>query len=87
MRYEPPLFRPPSEASSYLLQATIGCSWNNCTYCQMYRTKAFRIRPLRDTLEDIRLAATRLGRSSPIEPWRPQRAANTSDGGGSEAGN
>ncbi len=29
-----PLFRPPSEANSYILQATIGCSWNNCTYCQ-----------------------------------------------------
>ena len=29
MRYEPPLFRPPSEARSYILQATIGCSWNN----------------------------------------------------------
>ena len=32
MRYEPPLFRPPSEASSLILQATLGCSWNNCTY-------------------------------------------------------
>jgi len=35
MRYEPPLFRPPSEARSYILQATLGCSWNNCTYCHM----------------------------------------------------
>lgn len=34
MRYIPPLFRPPSEASSYILQATLGCSWNNCTLSQ-----------------------------------------------------
>ena len=33
MRYEPPMFRPPSEAHSLILQATLGCSWNNCTYC------------------------------------------------------
>ena len=61
MRYEPPLFRPPSEARSYILQATIGCSWNNCTYCQMYRTKAFRVRPLAETLEDIAMAGSRFG--------------------------
>ena len=57
MRYVPPLFRPPSEARSYLLQATLGCSWNNCTYCQMYRTKTFQVRPLRDTLEDVATVA------------------------------
>ena len=61
MRYEPPLFRPPSEARSYILQATIGCSWNNCTYCQMYRTKAFRVRPLAETLEDVAMAGSRFG--------------------------
>ena len=61
MRYEPPLFRPPSEAKSYILQATIGCSWNNCTYCQMYRTKSFRVRPLAETLEDVALAGRRFG--------------------------
>ena len=61
MRYEPPIFRPPSEAYSYILQATIGCSWNNCTYCQMYRTKTFRVRPLAETLEDVREAGRRLG--------------------------
>jgi radical SAM superfamily enzyme YgiQ (UPF0313 family) len=61
MRYEPPLFRPPSEARSYILQATIGCSWNNCTYCQMYRTKSFRVRPLADTLDDITAASLRYG--------------------------
>lgn len=57
MRYVPPLFRPPSEARSYILQATLGCSWNNCTYCQMYRTKTFSVRPLADTLADLDLLA------------------------------
>ncbi len=56
MRYEPPLFRPPSEAHSYILQATIGCSWDNCTYCQMYKSKPFRVRDLSEVLLDIEMA-------------------------------
>jgi radical SAM superfamily enzyme YgiQ (UPF0313 family) len=56
MRYEGQIFRPPSEAYSYILQATIGCSWNHCTYCDMYRAKRFRLRELAETLEDIELA-------------------------------
>ena len=61
MRYEGKLYRPPSEAHSYILQATIGCSWNKCTYCDMYREKDFRVRPLEDSLEDIRLAGEAYG--------------------------
>jgi radical SAM superfamily enzyme YgiQ (UPF0313 family) len=56
VRYEGNIFRPPSEANSYILQATIGCSWNACTYCAMYRDKSFRVRELDETLEDVRLA-------------------------------
>src|SRR5262249_17980719 len=61
VRYEPPLFRPPSEAHSYILQATIGCSWNHCTYCDMYRSKQFRVRELRETLEDVEAAGAKFG--------------------------
>jgi len=56
MRYEGRIYRPPSEAESFIVQATIGCSWNHCTYCDMYRDKQFRVRDISQTLEDIKLA-------------------------------
>lgn len=61
MRYVEPVYRPPSEASSFLPQATVGCSWNHCTYCAMYREKQHRIRPLPEILEDISQAADTIG--------------------------
>src|SRR5512139_576257 len=61
MRYEGPLFRPPSEADSFILQATIGCSWNHCTYCAMYRHKAFRVRRLEEIRADVAEAAAGVG--------------------------
>lgn len=61
MRYIGTVYRPPSEANSFLLQATIGCSWNHCTYCAMYRDKQYRVRPLDETLEDIAMAGRSLG--------------------------
>jgi radical SAM superfamily enzyme YgiQ (UPF0313 family) len=57
MRYEGQIYRPPSEADSYILQATIGCSWNKCVYCDMYRDKEFRVRELAETLADLAMAA------------------------------
>jgi radical SAM superfamily enzyme YgiQ (UPF0313 family) len=53
MRYEGRIYRPPSEAEALILQATVGCSWNHCTYCDMYRHKRFRVRELEQTLADI----------------------------------
>jgi radical SAM superfamily enzyme YgiQ (UPF0313 family) len=61
MSYAGTVYRPPSEANSFLLQATIGCSWNHCTYCAMYRDKQFRVRPLAETLEDIAAAGRSFG--------------------------
>ena len=57
MRYREPVFRPPSEADSYLLHVTYGCSHNECTYCAMYRTKRFEVRPENEVFEDIEAAA------------------------------
>ncbi len=53
MRYEGPVFRPPSEADSLIVQATIGCSWNHCTYCAMYSGKVYRARPVAEVLAEI----------------------------------
>ena len=56
MRYEGNIFRPFSEAASYLLQCTIGCSHNRCTFCGMYKDKKYRVRETREILDDIRMA-------------------------------
>lgn len=61
MRYEGRLYRPPSEADALIVQATIGCSWNHCTYCDMYREKVFRLRALSEVLADLETAAAAAG--------------------------
>ena len=56
MRYEGTVYRPPSEASSLIIQLTIGCARNTCTFCAMYKDKTFRIRDLQEVVEDLEMA-------------------------------
>ncbi len=56
MRYHGSVIRPPSEAESYILQITYGCSHNRCTFCGTYQDKPFQVRPVEEVLEDVALA-------------------------------
>lgn len=56
MRYEGDIYRPPSEAYSLLIQVTIGCSHNKCTFCSMFKEKNFRVRDVGEVLEDLETA-------------------------------
>ena len=53
MQYEGMVYRPPSEARSFILQVTIGCAHNACTFCTMYKDKQFRIRGREEIFVDI----------------------------------
>jgi radical SAM superfamily enzyme YgiQ (UPF0313 family) len=63
IRYVEPVFRPPSEAESLILPVTDGCSWNKCTFCEMYTApqKNFRARDEAEVMESIRLTGERFG--------------------------
>lgn len=63
MRYEGTVYRPPSEANSLLIQATIGCPHNKCTFCDMYKGTRFRLRPLNEIKADLWMARDHYG------PW------------------
>jgi len=63
IRYVDPVFRPPSEAESLILPVTDGCSWNQCSFCEMYTApqKKFRARDAAETLETLRRCGERFG--------------------------
>ena len=56
MRYEGTVYRPPSEANSLLIQATIGCPHNKCSFCSMYKQSAFKVRSVEEIKEDLSAA-------------------------------
>jgi len=53
VKYEGMIYRPPSEAESLILQVTVGCSYNRCTFCSAYQGKSFRIKSFEEVKEDI----------------------------------
>lgn len=57
IEYDYPLFRPPSEALSFILQVSLGCSWNRCSFCEMYKEKSFSIRTDEEIFDDIKKGA------------------------------
>lgn len=55
--YDFPLWRPPSEGDNLIIQATLGCRFNGCTFCSMYKDKDYRARSLGAVFDDIAAAA------------------------------
>lgn len=53
--YHQPVFRPPAEANSVIIQVALGCSFNKCSFCSMYETKRFKVRDLEDIYNDIQI--------------------------------
>ncbi|MCF6208904.1 MAG: radical SAM protein [Ghiorsea sp.] len=60
LNYHMPLYRPPSEGNNLIIQVTLGCSFNQCSFCAMYRSKVYSQRPLVDVVRDIQQAAQSL---------------------------
>lgn len=63
MRYEGVIYRPPSEFDSLVIQATIGCPYNRCNFCNMYSDHKFKIRPVADIINDLDMAQVRFGQN------------------------
>lgn len=56
MNYEGSIYRPPSESKSLILQITVGCSHNKCTFCSMYKDKKFRLKSMETIIKDLKEA-------------------------------
>jgi radical SAM superfamily enzyme YgiQ (UPF0313 family) len=66
MNYEGDIIRPPSEADSIIIQVTVGCSHNHCTFCGAYKNKSFRIRSDEEIEENIAFAEQYCGRQKRV---------------------
>ena len=60
LNYDYPLYRPPSEAKSTIFQVTLGCSFNECSFCDMYRSKEYSERPWEEIKMEIDMAAKQM---------------------------
>jgi len=60
LNYDAPLYRPPSEARSLIFQVTLGCSFNECSFCDMYRSKQYSEKPWEEVKIEIDLMAKQL---------------------------
>ena len=60
LNYDAPLYRPPSEAKSLIFQVTLGCSFNECSFCDMYRSKEYSERSWEEVKSEIDLMAKTL---------------------------
>jgi len=60
LNYDYPLYRPPSEAKSLIFQVTLGCSFNQCSFCDMYRSKEYSERPWEEVKNEIDVMANKL---------------------------
>ena len=64
--YDYPLYRPPSEANSVIFQVTLGCSFNKCSFCNMYRTKEYSERPWEEIKSEIDIVSRSLPQTERI---------------------
>ncbi len=61
MRYQGVVYRPPSEAGSLIIQATLACPHNKCAFCAMYKGRKFHVRPMTEIIEDLDMALALYG--------------------------
>jgi len=66
LNYDYPLYRPPSEANSLIFQVTLGCSYNKCSFCDMYRSKEYSERPWDEVKAEIDMTAKTLPQTDRI---------------------